>query len=133
MFQLKFSLKFYIGIMFIVISLVVGNLSKILFFLYFNDVSLRLVWAIIYLVSWPMLFWGAWWAGSETYGTIKKYFTYRYYKDHFREGTQKVYHHTQEFKEKVKRKIKHPRKMLLQGEDLNNKQELVPDPPEVEI
>ncbi len=124
MFQLKFSLKFYIGIVFIVLSLVVGNLSKILFFLYFNDVSLRLVWALIYLVSWPLLFWGAWWAGSETYGAIRKYFSYRYYKDHIKEGTQKVYVRTKELKEKVKEKMKHPKRTPLGGEDLNNKQEL---------
>lgn len=106
MFQLKFSLKFYIGIIFIVVSLVVGNLSKILFFLYFNDVSLRLVWALIYLVSWPLLFWGAWWAGSETFANIRKYFSYRYYKDQIKEGTQKVYNRTQELKEKVKEKMR---------------------------
>ena len=123
MFQLRFSLKFYIGILFIIVSLVVGNISKILFFLYFNDVSLRLVWAVIYLVSWPLLFLGAWWAGSETYGTIKKYFTYRYYRDHLKEGTQKVYHRTQEFKEKVKEKVRHRQNVPVQGEDLNNQEE----------
>ena len=106
MFQLKFSLKFYIGIIFIFVSLIVGNLSKILFFLYFNDVSLRLVWAVLYLVSWPLLFLGAWWAGSETYANIRKYFTYRFYKEHIKEGTQKAYYHTKELKEKVKKRIK---------------------------
>lgn len=118
MFQLKFSLKFYIGIIFIFVSLIVGNLSKILFFLYFNEVSLRLVWAVIYLVSWPVLFWGVWWAGSETYENIRKYFSYRFYKEHLKEGTKKVYRRTQELKEKVKVKIKHPRPT--RGEDLNN-------------
>ncbi|MDO8657042.1 MAG: hypothetical protein Q7K45_07435, partial [Nanoarchaeota archaeon] len=102
MFQLKFSLKFYIGIIFIFLSLIVGNLSKILFFLYFNDVSLRLLWAVLYLISWPLLFWGAWWAGSETYANIRKYFSYHFYKDHIKESTQKAYYRTKELKEKVK-------------------------------
>lgn len=106
MFQLKFSLKFYIGIIFIFVSLIVGNLSKILFFLYFNDVSLRLVWAVLYLISWPLLFWGAWWTGSETYSNIRKYFSYRFYKDHIKESTQKAYYRTKELKEKVKEKMK---------------------------
>lgn len=105
MFQLRFSLKFYLGIIFIIISLVVGNLSKILFFLYFNEVSLRLVWAVIYLVSWPVLFWGVWWAGSETYENIRKYFSYRFYKEHLHEGTQKVRERTREIKERVKNRI----------------------------
>lgn len=118
MFQLKFSLKFYLGILFIILSLIVGNLSKILFFLYFNEVSLRLVWAIIYLVSWPVLFWGVWWTGSETYENIRKYFSYRFYKEHLKEGTKKAYRRTQELKEKVKAKIKHPHPT--REEDLNN-------------
>lgn len=124
MFKLKFSLKFYIGIIFIIMSLIVGNLSKILFFLYFNEVTLRLVWALIYLISWPLLFAGIWWAGSETYANIRKYFSYRYYKDHLKEGTQKVYYRTKELKEKVKEKIRAPKKKVFPPEPLNTKQEL---------
>ncbi len=105
MFQLKFSLKFYVGIIFIILSLIVGNLSKILFFLYFNEVSLRLVWAVIYLLSWPLLFAGIWWTGSETYENIRKYFSYRFYKEHLQEGTHKVRERTREIKEKVKNRI----------------------------
>ena len=110
MFQLKFSLKFYLGIAFLIISFISGNLSKILFFLYFNDVTLRLVWALIYLCSWPLLLLGAWWTGAETYGAIKKYFSYWYYRDHIKEGTKKVYHRTKALKERVKEKIKRPPK-----------------------
>src|SRR3989338_11456039 len=121
MFQLKFSLKFYIGIIFIFLSLIVGNLSKILFFLYFNDVSLRLLWAVLYLISWPLLFWGAWWAGSETYANIRKYFSYHFYKDHIKESTQKAYYRTKELKEKVKQKIHKDNNLVHEGEHLNNR------------
>lgn len=122
MFQLKFSLKFYLGIIFIILSLVVGNLTKILFFLYFNEVSLRLVWAVIYLMSWPVLFWGIWLAGSEMYANIRKYFTYRFYKEHLKEGTQKAYYHTQKLKEKVKKRIKNDQNPAPKREPLNNQE-----------
>lgn len=124
MFQLKFSLKFYMGIIFIILSLIVGNLSKILFFLYFNEVSLRLVWAVIYLISWPLLFAGIWWAGSETYENIRKYFSYRFYREHIKEGTQKAYYHTKELKEKVKKRIKREKDPASEGEPLNNPEPL---------
>ncbi len=121
MFQLKFSLKFYLGIIFIFVSLIVGNLSKILFFLYFNEVSLRLVWAVIYLLSWPLLFAGIWWTGSETYENIRIYFSYRFYKEHLKEGTKKAYRRTHELKEKMKEKMKKKKRLTpLTEEDLNN-------------
>ena len=118
--QYRFSLQFYMGIVLIILSLIIGNVTKVFILLYFNDPDIRWISLIIYVLSWPILIVGAWWAGRETYQALKRYFSYRFYHQHLKEGTKKVYHRTQELKERVKQKM-HPRRRAsgLEGEHLN--------------
>ena len=44
-----------------------------------------------YIISWPMLIIGAWWAGKEYVESIKKYFSYRYYSRSVKKGTRRAY------------------------------------------
>lgn len=82
--------KFYLGILLFVSSLIVGKITTITFLLYRDDFTVKLVSIIIYIISWPMLFLGAWLAGREYINQLKKYLSYKYYHRHIREGTKKA-------------------------------------------
>ncbi len=118
--QYRFSFRFYVGIALIILSLIIGNITKVFFLLYFNDPDIRWISLIIYLLSWPMLIMGAWWAGRETYQALKRYFSYRFYHQQLKEGTKRVYHRTRELKDKVKQRI-HPGKHegIMERQSLN--------------
>lgn len=119
--QYRFSFQFYIGIVLIILSLIIGNVTKVFILLYFNDPDIRWISVMIYILSWPMLIVGAWWAGRETYQALKRYFSYRFYHQHLKEGTQKVYHRTKELKERVKQRIHREKRVAgMERESLNN-------------
>ncbi len=119
--QYRFSLQFYIGIVLIILSLIIGNVTKVFILLYFNDPDIRWISLIIYVLSWPILIVGAWWAGRETYQALKRYFSYRFYHQHLKEGTKRVYHRTQELKEKVRRRMHRGKRIArMEKESLNN-------------
>ncbi len=87
----KFSFKFYLGAAFIIGSLLIGALTKILLIFYFYDVFMRWTLLIIYFLTWPPLIVGAWWVGKEAADKIKRYASYKFYHHSLKEGTRKVY------------------------------------------
>lgn len=99
--ELKYSLKFYWGIVFIVLSLILGFITKLIFVLYFSDQYVQLLSAVIYLLSWILLIVGVWWVGKEYAESLKRYFQYHYYHEHLKRGTHKVYQATKVFREKT--------------------------------
>jgi hypothetical protein len=131
--ELKYTAKFYWGAALIILSFIVGTATKLLFLIMLEDIFMRNLMVGLYAVSWPMLFWGAWWMGKEYADSLRKYFRYKYYHKYVQTGTKKAYHATKtkakdvqtktknkakniqtkaraksnQIKEKVKKKIKH--------------------------
>src|SRR3989344_6028727 len=83
-FPIKFSGKFYLGAIMVVSSLVLGKISAAVFILYLDDVNLRWISMIIYILTWPLLFLGIWWVGKEYYDSIRRYASYRFYHESLR-------------------------------------------------
>lgn len=100
------SRKFYWGIVFVVVSLLIGKITTVTFIAYFPDSSLRWLSLVVYLLSWPILIIGIWWVGSEYYGHLKKYFTYRHYHESLREGTKKAYQRTKEKTQQLQEQVR---------------------------
>lgn len=109
MFRYHFPFKFYLGVIFIIASLIVGALTKITFIFYFSDDIIRWASIIVYFLSWPFLIIGGWWVGKEYYQLIKKYVSYKFYQESVRQGTRRVYRRT---KERWKRRRKTKQKNL---------------------
>lgn len=82
--------KFYLGIVFVVVSLIVGKVTTILFFVNIDNGTIRWVSLIVYLLSWPFLVMGIWWVGQEYAASIKKYFTYHFYGEKVKNKTRKA-------------------------------------------
>ena len=61
---------------------------------------------IVYIVSWPMLFLGIWWAGKDYYDAVKKYFSYKYYHEHMKKGTRKAIAKTKHYHGHVKKETR---------------------------
>lgn len=92
----RFSWKFYLGIILILLSFIIGKITTIMFFIYFDDKYLRWLALAVYLLSWPMLLWGAWWLGKESYDKLKKYLRYQFYRESIKNRTAKAYHAAKE-------------------------------------
>lgn len=82
--------KFYLGIVFVVVSLIVGKVTTILFFVNIDNGTIRWVSLIVYLLSWPFLVMGIWWVGQEYAASIKKYFTYHFYGEKVKDKTKEL-------------------------------------------
>jgi len=104
--KFKYTLKFIWGIVLIVASLLLGLLTKIFMILYLNNENVFWSMVIIYILSWPMLIWGIWWAGKEYAESLRKYFQYKYYHNHMKVKTKKAYHATKERTQKLKERAK---------------------------
>ena len=104
--ELKYSLKFYWGIILILLSLILGLVSKITFIFYFYDSYLQMLSAVIYIFSWPLLILGVWWVGKEYADSLRRYFHYHYYHEHLKRGSHKIYDATKVLKEKTKIRTK---------------------------
>ena len=104
--KFKYTLKFIWGIVLIVASLLLGLLTKIFMILYLNNENVFWSMVIIYILSWPMLIWGIWWAGKEYAESLGKYFQYKYYHNHMKVKTKKAYHATKERTQKLKERAK---------------------------
>ncbi len=102
--ELKYSLKFYWGIILISLSLILGFVSKITFIFYFYDSYLQMLSAVIYLFSWPLLILGVWWVGKEYADSLRRYFQYHYYHEHLKRGSHKIYDATKALREKTHEK-----------------------------
>ena len=76
----KFSKKFYIGVILIIISLIIGKITQATFMIYFDDKNVRNFSVTVYLISWIPFLWGIAWAGRETFDKYNMFFTIKYYK-----------------------------------------------------
>ena len=88
--KLILTSKFYLGIMLFVLSLIIGKITTVTFLWYNSDELIKWFSIIVYILTWPMMFIGIWWAGKEYTNQLKKYFSYKYYHNHMVEGTKKV-------------------------------------------
>ncbi len=80
----KFSKKFYIGIWLIIISLIIGKITQATFVFYFTNDFIRRLSIIIYIISWTPFLLGIAWAGREYVDKYNRFFTFKYYKDKFK-------------------------------------------------
>jgi len=92
MVKLNFSLKFWMGVLLIVLSTIMGRVGQFMFLYYFDDSFIRWLSVAIYVLSWPPLFLGIWWVGKEYADTIRKYFSYKFYHQSMMKGTKKVFY-----------------------------------------
>jgi cytochrome c biogenesis protein CcdA len=99
--HLKFSWRFYAGLASVVVSLVVGLITKITFVRYINNPIITTTSIIIYILSWPLLFVGIYWIGKDYADAVKKYFTYQFYHEKAKEGGKKAIHTTREVGKQV--------------------------------
>ncbi len=98
--EYHFSGKFYGGIILIAVSLIIGKITQVLFLFHYNNPNIRWTALIIYILSWIPFFIGAWWVGKEYTNAIRKYFSYKYYHQTIKSGTQKAIAKTKEEFEK---------------------------------
>ncbi len=106
MFSYKFSTKFYIGLLFIASSLILGKITTFIFFWYFNDISLRWISLMIYILTWPLLIIGIIWVGTEYASTVRKYISYQFYHEKVKDRTQKAFYKTKEMSNIMHQKVK---------------------------
>ena len=81
---------FWWGIGLIVLSFVIGQVTKVTFFLFITDPTYRNGSIVVYLFSWPVFAVGIWLVGREYFKSIKKYTTLKFYHESVVEGTKKV-------------------------------------------
>ena len=104
--KLRFSWKFYVGILLVLVSLVLGGITKIIFFLYFEDLFIKWTSVVIYIISWPMLIIGIYWVGKDYADALKKYFKLKFYREVAIKGTKKAYHKTKVVRHNAIRKTR---------------------------
>ncbi len=96
MLNLKYSAKFYVGIVLIILSLIIGKITTFYFITRFGDQLVMWTSLIIYILSWPMLIMGVWWVGEEYAEGIRKYFQYQFYHESLKRTGRKVIDKTKE-------------------------------------
>lgn len=104
--KLIYSGKFYAGIIIIILSFAIAKIALAAFILYYGNPWIRWLSIIIYILTWPMLFLGVWWAGKEYAKALNKYFTYKFYHESVKEGTRKAISRTRDIHSKVMHKTK---------------------------
>lgn len=104
--SIRYSIKFYVGIALVIVSLIVGKITTITFFLYLNDTFIRTISMVLYILSWPALIVGAIWIGREYAHAIKKYASYQFYGQSLKKGTQKALSKTKQIHEQVREQVK---------------------------
>ena len=80
----KFSKKFYIGIVLIISSLIIGKTTQATFVIYFTNEFIRTLSVIIYIISWIPFILGIAWAGMEYVNKYNRFFTVKYYREKFK-------------------------------------------------
>ncbi|MBI4151414.1 hypothetical protein HY496_00445 [Candidatus Woesearchaeota archaeon] len=109
----RFSTRFYLGIILIVFSLIIGKITSIIFIFYFSDAYLRWISAIVYVLSWVPFIIGIWWVGHEYSEGIKKYFSYKYYHQAVKLKAGKAITKTRELHQHVRNRMKSRKKKSL--------------------
>jgi hypothetical protein len=100
--ELNYSLKFIWGVILIVASFIIGGVTKVIFLLYLNNKAIALPMLTLYIISWPMLVLGVWWAGKEYAESIQRYFRYKYYHKYVAAGAKRVVNKTKVVSAKAK-------------------------------
>ena len=104
--KLKYSGKFYWGAILVIFSLLMGQIAKLVFFFFIADNLIRWTMISTYIISWPILFLGVYWMGKEYAESLRKYFRYKFYHQHMKQGTKRVYHATKERTRNVRARAK---------------------------
>ena len=86
--KIKFTKKFYIGIVLIISSLIIGKVTQTTFIIYFKNDFIRKLSVVVYILSWLPFLLGIAWAGMEYVKKYNKFFTFKYYKDKIRNRKQ---------------------------------------------
>lgn len=103
--EFKYTSKFYIGAVMVISSFLLAKLVLATFIIYFDRPFIRWLSIIVYVLTWPMLFIGAWWVGKEYAKALHRYFSYQFYHQSLKEGTKKAYIKTKEAHSAVKKKL----------------------------
>ncbi len=90
MFNLKYSPKFYAGIILIIANFILAKIATILLLMYYNKPAMVWIAIISYILTWFMLLIGVWWVGKEYAAAFNRYFTYKFYHESLKEGTKKM-------------------------------------------
>lgn len=106
---MRFSRRFYIGLFLVLLSFILGGVTKLTFFLFITDPVIRWISVIVYIISWPMLILGGYWVGKEYVSAVKKYFSYTYYHQAAVTQTKKALQKTKAVHQKVKTKVQEKR------------------------
>ncbi len=72
--------------------------------MYLTDKAIALPMLTLYIISWPMLVLGVWWAGKEYADSIKRYFQYKYYHKYVSAGAKKMVDTTNVVRARAKKK-----------------------------
>ncbi|MBU0470346.1 MAG: hypothetical protein KKA62_02710 [Nanoarchaeota archaeon] len=94
MVKIKYSPKFYLGVILLISNFIIAKIMTVIFFLYFNNKLIRWSSLVVYVLTWGMLILGAYWVGKEYAKAINKYFSYKYYHKSFKEGTKRALNKT---------------------------------------
>ena len=76
----KSPTKLYIGIVFIISSMILGIITQAVFVYYFTNEFIRDLSVIMYVFSWFLLIVGITWAGKEYFNKYNRFFTFKYIK-----------------------------------------------------
>ncbi len=104
--EFKYTRKFYLGAVMIISSFLLAKLVLATFIIYFNNPLIRWLSIIVYILTWPMLFIGAWWVGKEYAKALHRYFSYQFYHRSLKEGTKKAFNKTKDKTKEIHSTVK---------------------------
>ena len=104
--KLNFSAKFYWGIILVVLSVILGKIATVAFFLYIKEYTIQLLAIITYIISWVLLIFGLWWMGKEGADAIRKYLSYKFYHERAKSGAKRAVEKGKVVKEKAIKQTK---------------------------
>ena len=98
----KYSTKFYLGIVFIITSLIIGKITTILTITYWSEAFIRNISILLYILSWPLLILGAYWTGQEYVDKMRQYSSTTFYKEKVKKHAKIAYAKSNDLRNKVK-------------------------------
>lgn len=110
--HLQLSARFYVGVIFIILSLIIGKITQVTFWYYYDNKVIRWTSAIVYILSWIPFIIGILWVGREYAQAIHRYFSYKFYHESLKRGLLK----TTQVGKKVVGKALHPKRKAVTPE-----------------
>ncbi len=98
----QLSTRFYIGIILIIASLILGKVTTIITITYWADPVIRYTSIIVYILSWPILILGAYWSGQEYVDRMRRYSSPTFYHDAVKKHAQIAYAKSDKLRNRVK-------------------------------